>query len=183
MNKNDVCQFVNFLFIFWIASSSIVASILYSAMNKIVLFLFIFWILSSLIHVFFVSWQFDQPTHKPYMVLMMVHWPLWTLFIRPPWWSTDFHFHLCFRVLLCTFVLIFCLPYVLFSTPSTDLWLIVVLRGEPVFCYISVHFHAQFLLHPSHAIVDFSEHSMFFEPQPQPTHHKQQQEASTKRMR
>ncbi len=74
----------------------------------------------------------------------MVHWPSWTLFIPPPWWSTDFHFHLCFRVLLCTFIPIFCLPYVLFSTPSTNLWLIVALRGEPVFCHIPVHFHAQF---------------------------------------
>ncbi len=64
------------------------------------------------------------------------HWPSWTVFIRPPWWSTDFHFRFHFRVFLCTFVPIFCLTYVLLSTPSPDLWLIVVLRGEPVFFVI-----------------------------------------------
>ena len=72
----------------------------------------------------------------PCMTVMMVHWPSWSVFIRPPWWSTDFHFRFHFRVFLCTFVPIVCLTYVLLSTPSPDLWLIVVLRGEPVFFVI-----------------------------------------------
>ena len=54
-------------------------------------------------------------------------------------------------------------------------------RWASFFCHIIIHFYAQLWLHPSHAIAGFSEHSIFFEPQPQPIHHKQQQEASTKK--